>query len=147
MQNEIKREISINASQKRVYEAIANPELVVKWFPDAVEGNYVAGQYTVFKFGDCGRTQIYVKDAKPYDYFAYRWVPGAHNFDGDVLTVPNTLVEFFVEATGDNSCKVILTESGFASLPADIMENSFNQNSKGWDHMMSRLPLSVEGAK
>lgn len=147
MQNEIKREISINASQKRVYEAIANPELVIKWFPDAVEGDYLPGKQTVFKFGDCGRTQIYVQDAIPYTYFAYRWVPGAHNFEGDVLTAANTLVEFFVEATGDNSCKVILTESGFASLPADMMQDSFNQNSKGWEHMMSRLPQSVEDVK
>ena len=139
MQNVIKREIIINATKERIYDAIATPEQVVLWFPETIEGNYKVGEQPIFGFGEHGRNQVYIVDAKPHDYFAYRWVPGANHYLGDVLNTPNTLVEFRIEELSDNSCKVILTESGFAELPKEIMEAAFDQNSGGWDFMLGRL--------
>lgn len=139
MQNVITREISINASQARVYAAISQPEQVVKWFPETLEGDYSVGQQPVFGFGEHAKSQIYVAEARPHSYFAYRWVPGANHFLGDVLSVANTLVEFMIEAVDSHSCKVTLTETGFAHLPQEAMEASFQQNSAGWDFMLGRL--------
>ena len=139
MQNVIKREIIINARKEKVYDAIANPELVVLWFPKTLEGEYAAGKQPIFGFGDHGKNQLYIVDAIPHEYFAYRWVPGAAHFLGDVLSVKNTLVEFHIEEQENSSCKVTLTESGFAELPIEIMEAAFNQNSGGWDFMLGRL--------
>lgn len=146
MQNTIKREITINASKEKVYDAIANPKKVIKWFPSTVEGEYSAGKQPIFGFGDHGKNQIYIVDAKPHEYFAYRWLPGANNFLGDVLSIANTLVEFRIEDQGSDSCKVTLTESGFAELPTDIMEDAFNQNSGGWDFMLGRLVSYFDAA-
>jgi uncharacterized protein YndB with AHSA1/START domain len=139
MQNTIEREIVINASKEKVYDAIANPEKVILWFPDAIEGAYTVGERPVLSFKGHGKAQIYVVDAKPYEYFAYRWIPGANDFMGDVLTVPNTLVEFKIEEVDEKTSKVIMTETGFAQLPAEIAENAFKQNSGGWDFMLGRL--------
>ena len=61
---------------------------------------------------------MYVVEAKPYEYFAYRWIPGGSDFVGDIRTVSNTLVEFTIQEN-DGVCKVTLSESGFASLPED----------------------------
>lgn len=36
MQDTIRREVSIKASKEKIYDAIANPEKVVLWFPDSV---------------------------------------------------------------------------------------------------------------
>ncbi len=139
MQDVITREIHINAPQQRVYAAIADPELVVQWFPETLEGEYVVGQQPIFGFGEHGRSQVYVEAADPHSYFAYRWVPGSQHYLGDVLAVPHTLVEFRIEALGDRQCKVTLTESGFSQLPVEVMEKSFQQNSGGWDFMLGRL--------
>ena len=139
MQDIIKREIIINATKVRIYDAIANPEQVVLWFPETLEGNYSPGEQPIFGFGDHGKNQIYIADAKPYEYFAYRWVPGGNHFLGDVLSVQTTLVEFRIKEQGNGSCKVILTESGFTQLPAEIMKAAFEQNSGGWDFMLDRL--------
>lgn len=147
MQNVIKREIIIKSTKERIYDAIANPEQVVLWFPETLEGEYKVGEQPVFGFGEHGRNQVYIVDAKPYKYFAYRWVPGASHFLGDVLSVQNTLVEFRIEEQGDNSCKVTLTESGFAELPTEVMEAAFKQNSGGWDFMLGRLVKYFEAAK
>ncbi|ABD81099.1 SRPBCC family protein [Saccharophagus degradans] len=139
MQDTINRDITINASKEHIYDAISNPEHVTKWFPTTIEGDYSVGSQPIFGFGEHGKNQIYVVAARPHEYFAYRWVPGANHYLGDVLAVPNTLVEFKITELADDTCKVTLTESGFSSLPTELMEAAFNQNSGGWDFMLSRL--------
>lgn len=139
MQDIIKREIIIKAAKEKIFDAIANPEKVVLWFPDTVEGVYKVGENPIFGFGAHGKLQIYIVESKPYEYFAFRWVPGSNNFIGDVLTVPNTLVELHIEEIDDESCKVIMTESGFEKLPIELAEDGFKQNSEGWEYMLDRL--------
>jgi uncharacterized protein YndB with AHSA1/START domain len=139
MQNVIKREVLIKASKEKIYEAIANPEQVIKWFPNAIEGKYQVGEHPLFVFEGHGKAQVYIVEAKPYEHFAYRWIPGGSNFVGDVTTVPNTLVEFTIHEEGDGICKVVMVESGFAGLPTEMAENAFKQNSGGWDFMLGRL--------
>ena len=146
MQDTIQREITIAASKERIYEAIADPEQVTRWFPETIEGSYQAGEQPVFGFGEHGRNQVSIIAAQPHDYFAYRWVPGANNFLGDVATVPNTLVEFRITEQAGGTCKVTLTESGFSSLPEEYMESAFKQNSGGWDFMLGRLEKYFEDA-
>lgn len=144
MQNEIRREITIKASQEKIYQAIADPKKVVQWFPETLEGKYEVGEQPIFGFGEHGKSQAYIAEAQPFHYFAYRWVPGANQYLGDVLSVPNTLVEFRIDEQGEGQCKVTLTETGFASLPPEIMEESFRQNSGGWDFMLGRLEKLFE---
>ena len=146
MKDMIQREIIIKASKERIYEAIANPEQVILWFPDTIEGDYSVGKHPIFGFGEQCRNQIYIEDAKPYDYFAYRWIPGASSFFGDVRNVPNTLVEFRISQQSDNICKVTLTETGFADLPVELMATAVEQNASGWDFMLDRLVNHFEAA-
>ena len=145
MQDRIQREMVIKATKERIYAAITQPDQVIKWFPETLEGYYAVGERPIFGFGEHGKNQLYIEKASPYTYFAYRWIPGSNHFVGDVLTVPNTLVEFHIEELADKSCKVILTESGFAALPIDIAEKSFTQNSGGWDFMLDRFEKYIEG--
>lgn len=138
MQDIITKEIIVKASKERVYNAIADPRQITTWFPDAVEGATLeVGERPIFHFGDL-KTQIYVEAANPFDYFAYRWVPGGAAIIGDVLAVANTLVEFFIEELSEGT-KVTLKESGFASLPPEVAKASFEDNSGGWNIMMERL--------
>jgi len=139
MQDTIEREITVKAPKERVYQAITDPAQIITWFPDEVEGSLDIGENPVFGFGEHGKTRVRIVDAKPFEYFAYRWVPGGHGTaDTDVMNVPNTLVEFRIEEMADGT-KVMLKESGFASLPANMAESSFGDNSGGWEYMMNRL--------
>ncbi|HMQ10505.1 MAG TPA: SRPBCC family protein [Oligoflexia bacterium] len=139
MKNEIKREIIINASQEKVYDAISNPKKITQWFPETLEGKFEVGEQPIFGFGEDGKNQVYIESASPYSHFSYRWVPGANHFLGDVTKVANTLVTFRIESLGGDRCKVILTETGFSQLPNNVIEKSFKQNSGGWDFMLNRL--------
>jgi uncharacterized protein YndB with AHSA1/START domain len=146
MQDTIEREITVKASKKRVYEAITDPKQIVTWFPDAIEGSLEVGERPIFSFSKQNhKTQIYVEAAKPYEYFAYRWVPGRKGIIGDVLKVPNTLVEFRIEET-ENGTRISLKESGFASLPVEIAEESLRDNTGGWKIMMDRLEKAMSQA-
>jgi uncharacterized protein YndB with AHSA1/START domain len=138
MQNTIVKEITVKASKERVYTAITDPKQIITWFPNAIEGTLEVGERPIFDFGEYGKNQIYVEAAQPYEYFAYRWIPGANHFLGDVLTKPNTLVEFRLEEI-NNMTKIILTESGFASLPPEVAEQCLKDNTGGWDYMIERL--------
>jgi len=138
MQDTIQREITIKASKERVYAAIADPKQMISWFPDAIEGTLEVGERPIFDFGEYGKNQIYIEAAQPHEYFAYRWIPGANHFIGDVLTRANTLVEFRLAETGGIT-KVTMLESGFASLPIEVAEECLNQNTGGWEYMLGRL--------
>jgi uncharacterized protein YndB with AHSA1/START domain len=139
MQDVITREIVVKAPKDRVYRAITDPKQIVTWFPDKIEGILEVGEKPIFVFTEHShRAQIYVESAKPFEYFAYRWVPGGTDVIGDVLTLPNTLVEFIIEESADGT-KVTLKESGFSTLPPEVAESSFNQNSGGWEYMIGRL--------
>ncbi|HKX72600.1 MAG TPA: SRPBCC family protein [Candidatus Saccharimonadales bacterium] len=145
MQDSLTREITVKAPKERVYNAIADADQITTWFPDAVEeGTLAVGERPFLRFGNF-KTRIYIEAARPFDYFAYRWVPGGIANTGDVLKVPNTLVEFFIEELAEGT-KVTLKESGFASLPADVAQQSFDMVSGGWNEMMVRLEEKLNKA-
>ena len=134
----IEKEIIINASPEIVYDSIAIPENIIKWFPTAIEGNLNVGDQPILDFGEHGKNQIYVESAKPHSYFAYRWIPGSQHFIGDVLSEANTLVEFLIEPS-ENGSKVTLRETGFELLPSSVREQKLADNNGGWDYMLNRL--------
>ena len=144
MQDVIIREIIVKATKERVYKAITDPKEIITWFPDAIEGGTLeVDQRPIFIFENGEhKSQTYIEAARPFEYFAYRWVPGSTGFIGDVLAVSNTLVEFLIEEL-EGGTKVTVKESGFASLPAEVAEECFNQNSGGWEYMMDRLEKAL----
>ena len=142
MQDMIERSITVNAPIERVFHAITDPEELIKWFPDGVEGNIVTGEQPTFEFEGYGKSKIYIVAKDAPSYFAYRWVPGTTTEDAvgteDVLGVTNTLVEFRLESTADGT-SVVLRESGFAAFPPEVAASAFKENSGGWDYMVDRL--------
>jgi len=142
LQDTIEREIVVRAPKERVYAGITDPAQIVQWFPDGIEGKLEPGERPILDFGKYGKSAIYVVAAEPYDYFAYRWVPGSvpvpQGFLGDVLAQPNTLVEFRLEEVPGGT-RVSLVESGFASLPAEVYQQSLKDNTEGWQFMLDRL--------
>ena len=142
IQDSIERQITIRAPKERVYRAITDPEQIVSWFPDAINGTLDVGAAPTIEVGAGTVYQIYVVAAHPHDYFAYRWVPGnadgTNGFTGDVLAVPNTLVEFRL-TDNPQGTTLTVTESGFSTLPRRIAERKFEENSDGWEYMLNRL--------
>ncbi len=142
IQDKIERQITIRAPKESVYSAITDPEKITSWFPDGINGTLEVGATPTLDFGEYGFEKIHVVAANPYDYFAYRWVPGnpdgANGFQGDILSVPNTLVEFCLK-DDPNGTLLTLVESGFATLPELVAQKKFEENTDGWNYMLDRL--------
>lgn len=139
VQDVIEKRVTISASQEAVFEAISDPHKIVHWFPNAVEGTMEPGADPTFDFGEYGKTKVHIVDSKPHSYFSFRWVPGSQHFLGDVMSVANTLVEFFIEPKDNSTVEVTVKESGFLSLPEVDREQRFQDNTGGWDYMAGRL--------
>jgi len=141
MQDVITRSITVKASKERVFKALTDPKEIVVWFPESVEGGTLeVGQEPIFSFnGGTHKRRVHIEAVNPYDYFAYRWIPNASGEGvGDVLGIPNTLVEFSIEEIG-GSTTITMKESGFASLPIEDAETSFKGHIGGWDIQVDRL--------
>jgi len=142
IQDSIEKEIVVRASKERVYAALTTPDQFVKWFAVGVDGTFGTGERPTLDFGEYGKFKIYVVASDPYDYFAYRCVPGSiycpQGFLGDVLAEPNTLVEFRLETVAEGT-KVRVKESGIASLPSEVIEETLKGNDAGWAFVMNRL--------
>ena len=144
MQDFIIREITVKAPKEHVYTAVSDPKQIISWFPDAVEGTFDVGAQATLDFGTDGTAVILIVDAKPFEYFAFRWYTG-NDVSVDVLKVPNTLVEFTIEEAGEET-KVTVKESGFAALPAETAAKSLEDNTGGWEYMMNRLETVLNQA-
>ncbi len=142
IQDAIVKEFITTASKEKVFQAISDPSQIVKWFPDAVEGDLKTNSRATFIFNGHGKAPVYIVAVEPNNYFAYRWVPGSNSdpkgADKDILERPTTLVEFRLEDVAGGT-KVMLKESGFSSLPAEAVEKAFGENTHGWGFMLGRL--------
>jgi uncharacterized protein YndB with AHSA1/START domain len=140
LQDKVEREVIIRAPKERIYAALTQPELFIKWWPKAIKGRIAVGETPVLDFGECGMCAFHIVAAEPHTYFAYRWAQGALPEEGelDPLTLPNTLVEFRLEDMKDGT-RVRVTESGLASLPPERYDRSVPNIDEGWRQIIALL--------
>jgi uncharacterized protein YndB with AHSA1/START domain len=146
--NTIERSVIINADPARVYSAITDPQQFGTWFSNGVEGDFNPGSQPVIDEGQYGKFRLSIIDARPNEYFSYRWVSGTafvpHGFTGDPLQHPNTLVEFFIEEVQEGT-RVRVVETGFASLPEAYALANHTDNTDGWEYQLEALRKYIEG--
>jgi len=150
MQNTIRdfvqREVVINGAIDRVFAAITDPATYPTWGPVKVEGALVPGETPILDFGVSGRVAVHVMAVDSPSYFAYRWAQGQTDPEklvADPLTLPNTLVEFHLEAFEEGT-KVKVVESGLSQLPGLAPEAAAPMEA-GWGLMLGALVKALEG--
>lgn len=148
--DKIEREVVIKAPIAKVWKAITDPTQFCSWFSEGVEGDFELGSQPVLDEGKYGKVRIAIVGREEPHYFAWRWVSGMEfvpqGFLGNPLEMPHTLVEFRLSEEGE-STRVILIETGFASLPEKYAAENLNDNTGGWDYMLARLTEWTETGK
>lgn len=143
----ISQSIVISGAIERVYQAIANADDFAKWFSESVEGDFSVGSTPIIDEGKYGKFRLAIIAAEPPSYFAWRWVSGMafvpQGFVGDVLSHPNTLVEFFLESV-EGGTRVTVKESGWESLPDSYRDQNFEDNTGGWEFQLAACKKFVE---
>lgn len=136
MQNTIERTAYIPVGIETVWEALTSASGIRGWFGDEVEIDLRPGGEARFGWTEYGASShaIVVAVDRP-THFSYRWAArGTERAD----VGPSTLVEFVLVAQ-DGGTSVHVRESGFASLPSEIVEESLRENTSGWKAEMQDL--------
>jgi uncharacterized protein YndB with AHSA1/START domain len=134
----IEREVYVEASPEIVFEVVSSPDHLTQWWPDGATHDSVS-------FGsDAGRTVtgFAVVDARPPHQFSFRWTQpvGSPAAEGNSL-----LVTFDLVPKGGGTL-LKMTESGFREMgwEAAVLEQQYNEHSKGWDFYLPRLAPYAE---
>ena len=136
MKDTIERSIQIPVDIETVWSALTTADGIRAWFGDEAEIDLRPGGEARFGWTEYGSSShaIVIEVMRPHG-FSYRWAAsGAERADSG----PSTLVEFTLSTTGVGT-KVTVKESGFASLPPEIIEDSLRENTAGWKSEMQDL--------
>jgi uncharacterized protein YndB with AHSA1/START domain len=144
----IKKQIVLQATRERVWEAISDSAQFGTWFGVEFDGPFVAGQEAVGRISptkvdpDVARSQephrgaafrIEVDLIEPMRLFSFKWHPfavdPAHDYDAE----PMTLVTFEL-ADVQAGVLLTITEDGFDQLPIARRQTARKANQGGWEH-------------
>lgn len=134
----IQREINLSAPLGSVWKALTDPEQITNWFGTDVEIDPREGGKILFHWGDEFQYPGVIEEIDPPHKLVFRW----RSFRGDLKnlidTEPNTLVIFTLKDVARGT-RLTLTETGFDALPADLRDEVFEENGKGWDKKLRDL--------
>jgi uncharacterized protein YndB with AHSA1/START domain len=136
--DEIRRQVSVRADRERVWRALTEPAELLRWFPTtACEFDPTPGTHARFEWDEGGDEAI-VEQVEPGTRLVYRWRPLGSDR-------PYTTVTFELADDGDGTL-LTLTELGFASLPDQTREQSWEGNDEGWRKELEELRADLEAA-
>ena len=146
MTNRIEKTIDLRAPVDRVWRAITDHHEFGQWFRVKLDGPFAPGQksrghitYPGYEYLVMTAT---VQRMEPERLFSFTWHPYAVDPNADYTAEPPTLVEFKLEPTPTGTLLVV-TESGFAALPAHRRDEAFRMNSQGWSIQMENISRHV----
>jgi uncharacterized protein YndB with AHSA1/START domain len=132
----IERSVVVSASPEQVWEALTTEDGMQAWFGDIAEMDVQPGGEAVFGWSEEGhRVAAVIETVEPITRFAFRW---AINAGEAVEDGPSTLVEFVIDSD-DSGTRITVVETGFASLPGDVAQHHFDENTSGWKFEMDEL--------
>jgi uncharacterized protein YndB with AHSA1/START domain len=137
----IEKRIDLNAPVSRVWRALTDHHEFGKWFRVRLDGPFVPGEVSRGQITYPGyehmKWRALVQKMEPERLFSFRW-PHSLDPNADVSGAPTTLVEFRLEKI-ENGTRLIVTESGFESLPPEMRAETFRRNEGGWTEQMKNI--------
>jgi uncharacterized protein YndB with AHSA1/START domain len=138
----IEKQIEIKAAPSRVWRALTDYKEFGEWFRVRLESPFVAGKATRGQITHPGYEhvvmEVVVQSIKPETYFSFHWHPYAIEKGVDYSKEKPTLVEFRLEKTAGGTL-LMVTESGFDSIPLGRRSEAFRMNSRGWEGQMGNI--------
>jgi uncharacterized protein YndB with AHSA1/START domain len=143
----IEKKILLKAPRQRVWEAITHEKEFAHWFGvEFLEGKFELNQRAKLRSTHQGyeHIQFYVtvEKVEPPSLFAWRWIPGAEQPEGEYTTV----VEFRLEEAAAGGTLLTITESGFDSLSLAYRAKALKENTQGWDEQAKSIRKYLETA-
>ena len=142
----IEKRIELNAPPARVWRALTDHREFGKWFRVNLEAPFVPGKSTRGRITYPGYEHlimdVLVQKMEPERLFSFQWHPYAVDPKVDYSKEPPTLVEFKLEKTPAGT-SLVVTESGFDSIPVARRDEAFRMNSAGWTEQLKNIEAYV----
>ena len=140
--NTITRTLDLAHPQDKVWGALATLDGIAGWFGDHADGEMAPGRDVEMRWDDNDmKAVLAIKVVDPMSVFAYSWgINGAP--EGDPR---RTYVEFALEPTSAGT-RLTVTESGFAQLPDEWLEQAYQGNTEGWRAELGDLVAYLDAA-
>lgn len=130
----IERTLSLPQSPREVWAALTTPERLSAWFGERVTIDLRPGGAASMTFAGGLTVPMRVERVEEPEVFAYTWrLPDLPEDDPR-----RTYVEFTLEAL-DEGTLLRVTESGFAQLPIDARQETYESHSEGWSSELAEL--------
>ena len=146
MQNRIEKRLELRAPVSRVWRALTDHREFGQWFRVKLDGPFVPGQPAQGQITYPGyehiRWQAVIQKMEPEKLFSFTWHPYAIDPKVDYSKETPTLVEFRLEQIPSGTL-LLLSESGFDSIPADRRAEAFRMNDGGWSEQMKNIETHV----
>ena len=138
----IEKQIELKAPTSRVWRALTDAREFGTWFGVELEGSFIPGGATRGRITHPGYEhlvmEVVVQKMEPEQLFSFHWHPYAVDPNVDYSDETPTLVEFTLEPTTAGTLLVV-TESGFDSIPASRRDEAFRMNEGGWTEQMKNI--------
>jgi uncharacterized protein YndB with AHSA1/START domain len=141
--NTITRTLELAHPQDKVWDALTTIDGITSWFGNQAEGEIAPGHDVVMRWAEHNDHEqtLAIKVVDPMSVFAYAWgINGAP--EGDPR---RTYVEFALEPTASGT-RLTVTESGFAQLPDEWLETTYQGNTEGWRTQLDKLVAHLDAA-
>ena len=140
--NTITRTLELPHPQEKVWAALTSLEGLTGWFGSHADGKIAPGHDVRMRWEKYDAEQtMAIKVVDPMSVFAYTW-----SINGAPAGDPRrTYVEFALEPTGSGT-RLTVTETGFAQLPDEWLEPSYQGNVEGWGAELDDLVAYLDAA-
>ena len=146
MSNRIEKRIELAAKPERVWRALASAREFGTWFGAKLEGEFAPGATLrgpiTLKGYDHLTLEMTVERMEEGRLFSFRWHPYAVEKGVDYSHEATTLVEFRLEPSHAGT-RLVVTESGFDTIPAGRRPKAFEMNSSGWAAQLTNIGRHV----
>lgn len=140
--NTITRTLDLPHPQEKVWDALTTLDGMTGWFGSHAEGEIAPGHDVLMRWEEYdAEGTLAIKVVEPMAVFAFCWgISGAPESDPR-----QTYVEFVLEPTASGT-RLTVTESGFAQLPDEWLEPSYQGNVEGWRAELGELAAYLDAA-
>jgi uncharacterized protein YndB with AHSA1/START domain len=141
--NTITRTLDLAHPQAKVWAALTTLEGITGWFGSHADGELSPGRDVHMRWEqyDNAEGTLEIKVVDPMSVFAFSW-----SINGAPAGDPRrTYVEFALVPTAAGT-RLTVTESGFAQLPDEWLQASYQGNVEGWRSELGDLVAYLDAA-
>jgi uncharacterized protein YndB with AHSA1/START domain len=142
----IEKRIELRVPPARVWRALTDHKEFGEWFRVNLQSPFVPGKATRGRIMYPGYEhlimEVVIQKMEVERLFSFHWHPYAVDPKVDYSKERPTLVEFKLEKTAGGTL-LIVTESGFDSIPAARRDEAFRMNSGGWSEQLKNIETYV----